>query len=64
MDANESKPNRSNRQTFGMLAGLFLSQNILSMIIFDTYATGILPLLECVLVAYFWHRGRIALVSP
>ena len=48
MGTNGSQEERSYGMAVGLFFALFIGQNLIGMIIFGTYATGILPLIECI----------------
>lgn len=60
MDTNESQGKRSYGMAVGVFFALFIGQNLVSTILFGTYATGILPLIECGALATFWQSNKLS----
>ena len=63
MDTNESQRSRTNGTAVGLGVALFVAQNIISFLLFGAYATGILPIIECCIVANLWRTGRLSLAA-
>ena len=49
METNGSQEERSYGMAVGLFFALLIGQNLIGMIVFGAYATGILPLIECAL---------------
>lgn len=61
MSSNESQEERSYGMAVGMFFALFIGQCAVSMIISGTYAAGILPLIECGILASLWKSHTLSL---
>lgn len=63
MDTNGMKEPRSNGSSFGVFVLVFFAQNVVSMLLFGTYSTGILPLIECGVLSYLWKTNKLGPVG-
>ena len=61
METNESQEDRSYGMAVGLFFALFIGQNLIGMIVFGAYATGILPLIECAVLASLWKSHTLSL---
>lgn len=63
MDTNGMKEPRSNGSSFGVFVLVFFAQNVVSMLLFGVYSTGILPLIECGVLSYLWKTNKLGPVG-
>lgn len=57
------KEPRSNGSSFGVFVLVFFAQNVVSMLLFGVYSTGILPLIECGVLSYLWKTNKLGPVG-
>lgn len=61
MGTNGSQEERGYGMAVGLFFALFIGQNLIGMIVFGAYATGILPLIECAVLASLWKSHTLSL---
>ncbi|WP_273383400.1 hypothetical protein [Enorma phocaeensis] len=59
MSSNESQEKRSYGMAVGLFFALFIGQNLVGLLLFGAYATGILPLIECGVLAALWQSHKL-----
>ena len=63
MDTSGFKEPRTNGSSFGVFVLVFFAQNVVSMLLFGVYSTGILPLIECGVLSYLWKTNKLGPVG-
>lgn len=63
MDTNGTQESRTGGAAVGLGVALFVAQNLVGLLLFGAYTPGILPMIECGVVANLWRTGRLSLAA-